>query len=499
MSQCQRRSAMRVASIRVVGLALLLPAALASQTLVQLTDMGSGMGPRLTAQVARTQFGRTLFANIGTKVEFIDNGTPYQLITDPTWGRVVFAKKDAWIRRWTGTSGSTLSTPLGIDISARRVTYIAERGRGRVLVNATDLPNAAFTSSQVLNTGGHPIDVAWDGWSAPLTTDYLYVLDDSTSRVTYWNMNGTIPTAPVWSFGTRGSGTGQFMRPSGICVGKSPTYTGGTAFTNVFYVVDRGNGRVVAMYRYGSGASVSTAMTQPGWDPKDCTVDHFGNVYISDNKNSRIYKFDANLRLLDSYGTYGTGASNIGTLDHPGSVSVPCGLKLSGSQTVWYCEGRLLTAERWSDSTGAVEHYLGINASFTGSGSAVVGYRFTDAAYISVTIQRVGYGQVRTLMTNLLISPGEWSTGWDGHMDDGSIAPTDDYIFRVYMKSAYGCPNNFHQQWCEPMLYSTAFHYQYCVPAGGGGGGGGPLAPQVQLGLKLATQQPPPPPTCTPS
>jgi hypothetical protein len=42
---------------------------------------------------------------------------------------------------------------------------------------------------------------------------------------------------------------------------------------------------------------------------------------------------------------------------------LPARLKgVSTTTTVWYCEGRIITAERWSDNTGALEHWLGIKS-----------------------------------------------------------------------------------------------------------------------------------------
>jgi hypothetical protein len=41
---------------------------------------------------------------------------------------------------------------------------------------------------------------------------------------------------------------------------------------------------------------------------------------------------------------------------------------------VWYCEGRTITAELWSNTTGAVEHYLGIDASILAQPNRILGF-----------------------------------------------------------------------------------------------------------------------------
>jgi hypothetical protein len=58
----------------VVSLSLLLIAALLclplqGQTFIQLTDLGQGIGPRITKAVAKQNLGVDLFGEIGTKVK----------------------------------------------------------------------------------------------------------------------------------------------------------------------------------------------------------------------------------------------------------------------------------------------------------------------------------------------------------------------------------------------------------------------------------------------
>jgi len=412
-------------------------------------------------------------------VSFIQGGIVYQLATDPTWGRVLIGKKDDWIHAFkngSGGPGGVLGAPYGIDISARKNTYVADWLKRRVLITTFSTSNGTLTSPRNLAYSGfgRPIDAAWDGRTAPLTTDFLYVLDDSLARITYWDFNGPTPSSPVWSYGTVGSGTGQFNRPSGLCVGKTASGSG-TVFTTVFYVVDRGNKRVVALYRWPTGPTWSpVVISQPNWDPVDCTVDHFGHLYITDRAGDKIFKYSysPNLVLLDQYGSYGTGAANLNTFADPGAISTPCGLKTVGSQTVWYCEGRVITAERWGDSTGAVEHYLGVSASFTGppsvgDPSATASFFATEASYVDAIVHQVGVGTAKTLQTGVLSPAGQITLYWDGKLSNGFVAPDGYYLFRAILTSPYGCSSG--ASWCKPWIYSAQFFHRYCNPPPGGG------------------------------
>ncbi len=203
------------------------PARLSAQTFVQLTDLGQSIGPRLSRTDTRDRLDRNLFGTIGTKVSFIDNNIVYQFVSDPDWRRIILGKKDEWVHSYdnSGGPGGKLGQPMGIDISARKFFYAADRINRRIFVAEFSPSAQNFVNTTVWSAPQfmRPVDVAWDGTSAPLVTDNLYVLDDSLSTITYWNR----PTL-LWTYGTRGSGPSQFLRPSGICVGKTAAANGGT-------------------------------------------------------------------------------------------------------------------------------------------------------------------------------------------------------------------------------------------------------------------------------
>lgn len=461
------------------------------QTFAQLSDLGSNIGPRLTRSVARQRIGRDLFGRLGTKVTFIQGGLAYQLASDPVWNRVLAGLKDQYINEFnnSGGLGGRLIRPYGLDISARRWVYIADREARRVLVASFNPALKNIGSGGALNIalpGTRPIDVAWDGQTAPLVNDFVYVLDDSLSRVSYWQLN-TWPGSQVWSYGSVGSGVGQFLRPTGVCVGKTPGGSGGTQFTTIFYVVDRGNKRVVRLGRNGNSVIWGLTVTQPNWDPADCAVDHFGQLYVTDAQGHRVFKFNSALWLLDSYGSYGTGPASLNTFASPGAISVPCGTKTVGTTTVWYCEGRIITAERWSDDTGALEHYLGVKAWFmsqpaaASEGSAFTSITTTEVANFSAKVHRQSVGIVRTLPGYLVGGGGGIGIHWDGKNDAGQPVPDGTYRFQITLLSPYGCPAGFAYPWCNMTMNGNYFSFHYCVPAGGGEplsapGGVGPTA-----------------------
>lgn len=271
-----------------------------AQTFVQLTDLGSSIGPRLTRLIARARVGEPLFGAIAQKITLVDRtGVPtaYEFASDPLWHRVLFGKKDEYVRAFDNSPppARMLESPRGIDISTQKILFIADPMNGRVLLARFD-PVAqtvsAYGEASFDGIGGLPLDVAWDGGTSPTPagTEIFYAIDGA-GRLSYWNYAPGVASL-YWVYGTEGSGTGQFRDPSGVCVGHTLGANGGAVFTSDVYVADAGNGRLVWLRRSSSGAPVwmaSVSLSTSGV-PTDCSVDQFGNVYVVGRQPSRHHR-----------------------------------------------------------------------------------------------------------------------------------------------------------------------------------------------------------------
>jgi hypothetical protein len=159
-----------------------------------------------------------LFGTVGTKVSFINFSAVYEFATDPDWARVVIGLMDQWVHGFNNADGpgGTLRQPTGIDITAQMNVFIVDRLRGRILISFFEIPsgnlNPLFSVASPLIP--RPTDIAWDGRTSPTTTEYAYVVDDSLSTVSYWNLVWGGGLTSVWSYGGTGSGVGQFSHPS---------------------------------------------------------------------------------------------------------------------------------------------------------------------------------------------------------------------------------------------------------------------------------------------
>ncbi len=144
----------------------------------------------------------------------------------------------------------------------------------------------------------------------------LYVSDVDFHRIKIFDRNGNL----LSSFGSSGSGNGQFKFPWSAAVAPSG---------NV-YVADFGNNRIQVFD--GSGNFLSTFGSRGNLDgffhqPTGVTLDNSGNVYVTD-ANNRIQKFDSNGNFISSIRSLHDGKwqfinPELIAIDESGNIYVP--------------------------------------------------------------------------------------------------------------------------------------------------------------------------------
>lgn len=124
------------------------------------------------------------------------------------------------------------------------------------------------------------------------------------------------------SFGSEGTGEGQFSEPQGVAVSE----VGGAS--GEVYVVDEGNNRVEVfsstgtfLSQFDGSAAPTGAFSAPQWIAVDNSTNPLdssaGDVYVTDSRHGVIDKFTANGTYLGQI-TKGSGGSSLGTLDGVG-------------------------------------------------------------------------------------------------------------------------------------------------------------------------------------
>lgn len=195
---------------------------------------------------------------------------------------------------------------LPIQVQARYIEIRARTNYGnpqRVAIAEMEVlaPTASFSGPS-----GVAVDVSGN----------VYVADSFNSRVVKLSPLGELLT----SWGTRGTGPGQFTTPQDVAV--SPN--------GDIYVLDFTNATVQEFSPDGAlrdewGGS-GTGRGQLYY-PQALTVDGQGNVYVADTSNNRIVKFSASGAVLATFGSRGTDPGQFVfptsiAVDHEGNMYV---------------------------------------------------------------------------------------------------------------------------------------------------------------------------------
>jgi sugar lactone lactonase YvrE len=186
------------------------------------------------------------------------------------------------------------------------ITGAAEQEEDELRLLASPRAYAGSFGSPGTGNGqfSHPGDVAL----APDST--LWVADTADDRVEHFSRSGTY----LGQFGSHGSGNGQLYSPRSIAVDAAGDV----------WVADSGNDRVEEfnpkgeyLQKFGSKGSGNGQFADFG--PEGIAIDAAGNVWASDTDNHRLEEFSAKGEFVKSVGSKGTGP---GQLEEPQDIAV---------------------------------------------------------------------------------------------------------------------------------------------------------------------------------
>jgi sugar lactone lactonase YvrE len=224
-----------------------------------------------------------------------------------------FTPSGSFITKW-GSSGAG-------NGQFRVAAGIASDGAGNIYVTESDGGSHTLASIQKFTSNGTFL-ARWNAYGEAIAVSGgTAVVTDSTVVKRYDAGTGAL----IGSFGTAGSGDGQFKRAAAVAIG-----SGGA-----IYVGEQDNYRVQKFDSSGNYLAKWGVLrgTRDGQFrlPTDVAVDGAGNVYVADYENSRVQRFTAGGAFVRKWGTPGTGdgqfqnlrgiasdaAGNIYTLEQP--------------------------------------------------------------------------------------------------------------------------------------------------------------------------------------
>jgi DNA-binding beta-propeller fold protein YncE len=225
----------------------------------------------------------------------------------------------------SGFSSSGQSNNLFLD-SANNKIYIGDDSNNRMIRidsggGSTTLGGnfAKFPSASIANPYGMALDSQHNK---------LYVTDPGSNDIVIMDSGGggTTLGANWQTFGSQGSGTGQFLTPNGIFVDSA---------NNKLYIADQNNNDVIKMDSGTGGTTLGANWQTFGTvgsgtgqfhQPNGIYVDTTNNkIYVADKVNYRIEKMDSGgggTTLGANWQTFGTNGTGSGQFSQLGYIFV---------------------------------------------------------------------------------------------------------------------------------------------------------------------------------
>ncbi len=228
-----------------------------------------------------------------------------------------FRSDGTFVTQWgsNGSGDGQFSFPVGVAVDGSGNVYVADTNNERI---------QKFTNTGTFLTkwgsGPEPGGVAVDA------SGNVFVAESNGSRIDKFTNTGTF----LLTFGTEGSGDGEFANPVGVAVDGS-----GNVFVADGSFFFPGNNRI---QKFTNAGSFLTKWGSPGSgdgqfdQPQGIAVDGSGNVFVTEGShNTRIQKFTNTGTFLGQWGCNVAGSAD-------GLFSDPRGLAVDGSGNVYVAD-----------------------------------------------------------------------------------------------------------------------------------------------------------------
>jgi len=309
------------------------------------------------------------------------------------------------------------SQPKGITANEDGLVCVADFGNKRVV--KLQYAKGKLDMIGEIQLPGRPFDVCLD------SKNNLYITDYDNSKIYIYSPMDSL----LKSFGREGQSYGEIFHPMGIEVidaGAPQNY-----YQDDFIVVTDNDGKRVSrfttsgrflnsIYSFEIGLAEATFLY--------CAVDYFGNIYVTDEKNDQIHKFDHNLTYIISEGRTGVGQ---------GEFHSPRGI------TIGRRYGQVFITEK----EGGQYLWISVDAIFVGCFPSVFSAKqpgttlalyITDEARIDIDIYNQAGEKIGNLIDGLKKPPGEVLIVWDGLDKNGNVVPPGEYEFRITIRARHG-------------------------------------------------------------
>jgi outer membrane protein assembly factor BamB len=314
-------------------------------------------------------------------------------------------------------SKKMFSQPKGIAVNPEGQIVIADFGNKRIV--RLQYQNGEISMAGEIPLPGRPYDVCFD------SKDNIYVTDYDNSKVYVYSPEDSL----IFEFGREGKGFGEIYHPTGIEVIDSDAPH--NHYKDDFIAVADNEGlRISQFSRHGrflrSVYSFEIGLVEARF--LYVGVDYFGSIYVTDESNDAIHKFDHNLDYIISVGRTGTGR---------GEFVSPRGI------TIGRRYGQVFISERdggqylWIAVDGFVVGCFPKDFIAERPGTTLAIYT-TEESRIDITVVNQLGEKVRDLINDVIRPPGEFLVVWNGLDNENQIVKPGDYEFHIILRSIHG-------------------------------------------------------------
>jgi DNA-binding beta-propeller fold protein YncE len=309
------------------------------------------------------------------------------------------------------------SEPKGIATNEDGLIVLADYGNKRV-VKLQYKEGRIYEMGEIL-LPGRPFDVCFD------SKNNLYITDFDNSKIYVYSEKDSL----ILEFGKEGRAHGEIYQPMGIeVIDAQAPYN---YYLDDFIIITDNHGLKISKFSTSGRFLGSVSSFELGLvDAKFLyvAIDFFGSIYVTDEINNQVHKFDHDLKYIISIGRTGTGQ---------GEFISPRGI------SIWRRYGQVFLSEKeggqylWLAVDGFVVGCFPNKFSSERPGTTLAIYTTEESKLYITVVDQVGE-KIRDLINGIRRPAGEYLVVWDGLDNNNVLVQPGDYEFHIRLRSIYG-------------------------------------------------------------
>jgi len=311
----------------------------------------------------------------------------------------------------------TFASPKGIAVMPEGLIAVADFDNRRVV--KLQYLKGELNWVSTIPLAGRPYGVAFD------SKNNLYVTDFDRSKVLVYDPAGAL----TLEFGIEGRAVGEIYQPMGIAVIDADAQD--NAYREDFLVIADDDGQRISKFsRFGrfiaAQYNFDLSLTSTGF--RYPAIDYYGSIYVTDETNDQVHKFDRGLNYVITEGRTGTSR---------GEFTAPRGISISRRF------GQVFIAEK----EGGQYLWIALDAFVVGCfpptfdaqqpGTTFALY-VTDECVMNIAVYNQLGEKIRDIVDNFRRPPGECLMVWDGRDNQGRLVSPGEYEFQAKVTGLHG-------------------------------------------------------------